>query len=302
MTTGLVPDHRWHTGPVPGEDERERLRQTFDRAAVIYDRVRPSYPEALFDDLVALADLTPGDRLLEVGCATGLATRPLARRGFRITCVELGAELAAVARQNLAEWPVQVVEGQFEEWPPGEPYALVYAATAWHWIDPAVRYQRAWQALRSGGHLAIWAAGHVFPEGGDSFFHEIQDIYDEIGQGQPPGEGRPRPGELPEDDIEASGLFEVIAVSHYDWERVYQAEEYIELLDTFSGHLAMADWKRKRLYGEIRRRLALRRDHSVRRHWGAVLQVARRREYSVASTMSQARPRAGPVSGTGGSG
>jgi hypothetical protein len=140
--------------------------------------------------------------------------------------------------------------------------------------------------------------------GGDPFFGEIQDIYDEIGEGRPPGQGQPRPGELPDDraEIEGSGLFEVIAVRHYDWERVYPAEEYIELLNTFSGHLAMADWKRERLHGEIRRRLALRRDHSVRRHWGAVLQVARRREYSVASTMSPARPRGGPVSGTGGSG
>ncbi len=242
--------------------------------------MRPDYPEALFDDLIALTGLTPGDHLLEVGCATGKATRPLARRGFQITCIELGAELAAVARENLAGWQVEVVQGQFEEWPPREPYGLVYAATAWHWIDPGLRYPRAWQALRPGGHLAIWAAGHVFPEGGDPFFGEIQDIYDEIGEGQPPGEGQPHPGELPDNraEIEASGLFEVIAVRHYDWERVYPAEEYIELLSTFSGHLAMADWKRERLYGEIRRRLALRRDHSVRRHWGAVLQVARRKE------------------------
>ena len=262
------------------EEEREQLRQTFDRAAERYDRVRPEYPEALFDDLVALAGLAPGDHLIEVGCATGKATRPLARRGFRITCVELGAELAAAARRNLAGFPVQVVRGQFEDWQPPEPASLVYAATAWHWIDPAVRYRRAWQALRPGGHLAVWAAGHVFPDGGDPFFHEIQDIYDEIGEGQPPGEGRPRPGELPDDraGIEASGLFEVTAVRHYDWERVYDAEEYIELLSTFSGHLAMADWKQRRLYGEIRRRLALRRDHSVRRHWGAVLHVARRGE------------------------
>ena len=268
---------------MPSEDERERLRQTFDRAAERYDRVRPGYPEALFDDLIVLAGLTPGDHLLEVGCATGQATRPLARRGFRITCVELGAELAAVARRNLAGFPVEVVEGRFEEWRPRETASLVYAATAWHWIDPAVRYRRAWQALRSGGHLAIWTQGHVFPEGGDPFFDQIQDIYDEIGEGQPPGEGQPRPGELPGDQIEASGLFEVTAVRHYDWECVYSAEEYIDLLNTFSGHLAMADWKRKRLYGEIRRRLALRPDHSVRRHWGVVLQVARRREQKAVS-------------------
>jgi len=263
---------------VPAEDQRERLRQTFDRAAVLYDRVRPDYPEALFDDLITVAGLTPGDRLLEVGCATGKATRPLARRGFRITCVELGASLAALARENLAGFGVDVVQGQFEEWSPGESFSLVYAATAWHWIDPAVRYRRAWQTLRPGGHLAFWAAEHVFPAGGDPFFGEIQDIYDEIGEELPPGARQLRPGELPDDrdEIDASGLFEVTAVRHYDWERVYPAEEYIELLSTFSGHLAMADWKRRRLYGEIRRRLALRRDHSVRRHWGAVLRVARR--------------------------
>src|SRR5215472_18445759 len=100
---------------VHAEDDRERLRRTFDRAAERYDRVRPDYPEALFDDLVALAGLTPGDHLLEVGCATGKATRPLARRGFRITCVELGAELAAVARRDLAGFEVEVVEGRFED-------------------------------------------------------------------------------------------------------------------------------------------------------------------------------------------
>jgi SAM-dependent methyltransferase len=263
---------------VHAEDDRERLRQTFDQAAERYDRVRPDYPEALFDDLVALAGLTPGDHLIEVGCATGKATRPLARRGFRITCVELGPELAAVARRNLAGFGVVVVQAPFEEWQPPERAVLVYAATAWHWIDPAVRYQRAWQALRPGGHLAFWTAGHVFPEGGDPFFAEIQDIYDEIGEALPPGTPQPRPGELADEraGIEASGLFEVTAVRHYDWDRVYPAEEYIELLETFSGHLAMAEWKRRRLYGEIRRRLALRRDHTVRRGWGAVLHVARR--------------------------
>jgi SAM-dependent methyltransferase len=265
---------------VRSDAERERLRETFDQSAEIYHRVRPDYPEALFDDLIALARLVPGDQLVEVGCATGKATLPLARRGFPITCVELGSELAAVARRNLAGFDVEVVQGRFEDWRPEEPVGLVYAATAWHWVDPRVRYRRAWEVLRPGGHLAVWAQEHVFPDGGDPFFREIQDVYDEIGEGLPPDAVYPRPGELPDEraDIEASGLFEVTGVRQYGWERVYGAEEYIGLLGTFSNHLLMEDWQRDRLYGEVRRRLSQRPDRSVRRGWGAVLHVARRRD------------------------
>ena len=64
------------------------------------------------------------------------------------------------------------------------------------------------------------------------------------------------------------------AVRHVDWETTYDADGYLALLDTFSGHIAMAPAARERLYGEIRRRLALRPDGRLRRHWGAVLHVA----------------------------
>jgi SAM-dependent methyltransferase len=265
---------------VISDGERERLRQTFDSAAASYQRVRPDYPVELFDDLIASAGLSPGDRLLEVGCATGKATLPLARRGFRITCIELGAQLAAAARRNLAGLGAEVIEGRFEDWQPGSggQFDLVFAATAWHWIDPALRYHAAWRALHPGGHLAVWGAGPVFPEGGDPFFREIQDVYDEINEGLPDGVTWPRPGEQEEHtaEIEASGLFEVTHVRHFDWEQVYDAEGYIGLLDTFSGHIAMEDWQRERLYTEIRRRLGERPQGTLRRHWGAVLHVARR--------------------------
>ena len=71
---------------------------------------------------------------------------PLARRGFQITCVELGHELAAVARRQLEPFPeVRVVEAPFEEWAsaPAEAFDLVYAAAAWRWLDPEVRYPRS---------------------------------------------------------------------------------------------------------------------------------------------------------------
>lgn len=98
-------------------------------------------------------------------------------------------------------------------------------------------------------------------------------------EGLPRGTSWPRPGELQDhrDEIAATGLFEVVRVRHFDWERVYDADGYIELLETFSGHIAMEEWKRERLYAEIRMRLARRSDGLLRRHWGGVLHVARRR-------------------------
>jgi SAM-dependent methyltransferase len=262
--------------------DREQLRVTFDSAAEQYDRARPDYPPELLDELVELAGLRPGARLLEVGCGTGKATLALARRGFPVTCVELGPQLAEQARRNLAGFDgVQIVQGPFESWQPAGSarYDMVFAATAWHWVDPAVRYRKASELLRPGGHLAFWAAAHVVPEGGDPFFAEIQETYDEIGEGPPDDSVFLRPGELPDEraEIEATGLFEDVQVRHFDWEISYDADGYIGLLDTFSGHIAMERWQRDRLYGEIRRRLAGRPDGRLRRHWGAVLHVARRR-------------------------
>ncbi len=261
--------------------DRERLRETFEQASATYHRARPDYPDELIDHLVAVAGLREGAQLLEIGCATCKATLPLARRGMRITCVELGPQLAAAARRNLSAFPeVTIVRGSFEGWsvPPGRRFDLVFAATAWRWLDPVLRYHKAWEALRPAGHLAFWDASHVFPNGGDPFFVEVQDVYDDIGEGIPAGFSWPRPGELHErrDEIEADGLFEVVDIRQFDWEQTYDAEAYIELLETFSGHISMERWKRDRLYHEISVRLGRRSDPRLRRHWGAALHIARR--------------------------
>jgi len=105
--------------------DRSDLRATFDSAAAVYERARPDYPPELYDELVRLTGLRPSDHLIEIGCATGKATRPLAERGFRITCIELGARLAAAARRNLAGLSrVEVVHSSFEDWRPPAPVEI----------------------------------------------------------------------------------------------------------------------------------------------------------------------------------
>ncbi len=156
----------------------------------------------------------------------------------------------------------------------------MYAATAWRWIDPELRYELAARALRRTGFLAFWSAARVFPVGEDPFFTGLQAIYDEIGEGRLAYAQWPRPGQLLDHsaEIRSSGLFEPVFVCHYDREVVYDAEGYIELLNTFSGHIAMKSWQRERVFSAIRNRVSRRRPFMVSRHWGCVLHVAQRTE------------------------
>jgi SAM-dependent methyltransferase len=103
------------------EDDARRLglRTGFGRAAADYQRTRPVCPPRLFDDLIDLAGLEAGERVIEVGCGTGQATVPLAERGLAVTAVELGPGLAAIARRRLASFPnAEVVTCSFENWQP----------------------------------------------------------------------------------------------------------------------------------------------------------------------------------------
>lgn len=142
---------------------REQLRATFTENAELYDRMRPRCPPELFNDLATLARLGPDSWVLEIGPGTGQATLPLAQLGCSILTVELGAEMAEVARHNLSSFPkVEVDVSAFEDWPlPKQKFDLVVSANAFHWIDENVRMSKAADALREGGALAIISTHHI---------------------------------------------------------------------------------------------------------------------------------------------
>ena len=262
----------------PTASNREHLSVTFDRVADVYDSARPRYPVALYDDLIDMTGIEPGDRLLEVGCGTGIATRPLLERDFEIVCLEPGRRLAGAARRNLTSLPAEVLCARFESFSSAsERFALVFAATAWHWVDPEIRYQRAHKLLKPGGHLAFWSALHAFPEGFDPFFEEIGAVYQELGWPRSDDWPPPTPDQIADDvdEIVATSLFDDVRTRRYVWKITYTAEEYIALLGTFSSHIALPANDREHLYRWIRERVAARPKQRIDRHWYAILHVAR---------------------------
>jgi SAM-dependent methyltransferase len=189
--------------------------------------------------------------VLELGPGTGQATVPLARRGFAVVAVELSGGLADLARRRLAAFPaVEVVNAAFEDWPlPEAPFDAVVAATAFHWIDPAVRVAKAADALRPGGALAVIATHHV-AGGTEDFFADVQRCYERWMPGTPAGLRAQAPGDVPPGDrveLEASGRFARVLTRRYERDLSYTTREYLDVLMTYSGHRALERDARERL-------------------------------------------------------
>jgi SAM-dependent methyltransferase len=141
---------------LPGSTAR-RYGQVFDEIAAEYDRHRPAYPDELIDQACRVAEIGSGDHVLEVGCGSGQLTRGLVARGLHVTALEPGKSLIALARQNLeGAGEVEYVNAQFEDaLLPREEFAAVFSASAFHWVDPKVSWQRAADVLVPGGTLAL---------------------------------------------------------------------------------------------------------------------------------------------------
>jgi len=254
---------------------RRRLRRTFEKVPDLYDRVRPSYPDALFDDLSA--SIPSGGRILEIGPGTGQATLPLATRGFEVVAVELGTGLAAIAREKLAGFPsVEILNADFERWQFDQSsFDAVVAFTAFHWLDPAMKYTKPVSLLRPGGTLAVTEVGHVRIKDGDPFWVDVQEDYDAVVPGP---DNRPPPqveevGDL-RSEIETTALFAAVDVRRYLWAVTYSADEYVDVLRTYSPNIARDAATTERLLGRIRDRIEARDEPHVTKHYLATMTVA----------------------------
>lgn len=259
--------------------DRLRLRATFESAAERYDRMRPAYPPAMWDALAALASLRPGSRVLEVGAGTGQATADLAERGYRVVALEIGPQLAALAARRLADRPnAEVVVGDFETWPlPATPFDAVVFATSFHWVDPAVRIAKSLAALRPRGTLAVVRTHHV-AGGTEAFFAAAQACYERWDPATPPGLRLETGDEIPvdTDELEAAGAFSSVMVRRYEWNAAYRRDEYLDLLRTYSGHIALEPRARDGLLECIGRLIDTQHGGSIVKRYLTELLVAQR--------------------------
>lgn len=270
---------------MPGLDRH--LGRLFDEVPELYDRVRPAYPDKLFADWAAIAGIGASSSVLEVGCGTGQATGSLAGLGCSVTAVEPGPGMAAVARRNLGHLPnVEVELSRFEEWEDrGRRFDALVAASAWHWVDPAVGWARAHALLRREGAVALMANVVVRRPGEPEVYAATADVHDHYCPGNPHWGHPPLEDEVRATDqgwgtierIEGPGdLFGSPTVRFYPNVQWFDGDDFADLLRSVSIYRTLERGVREPMLDAIAERIRTAMGDRARRRYLSVLRVGRR--------------------------
>ena len=204
--------------------------ESFGSTAQQYDRYRPTYPDALFDDLAALEPM----QVLDIGCGTGKAAVALARRGLSVLGVDLDERMADVARGH----GIAVEIAAFETWEDaGRQFDLITCAEAWHWIDPTLGIPKAARLLRVGGTIALLRNFYVVDEPViDAFDAVYRRHAPEVTQVWRPTGRKEHPFSDSVDLFADNGTFSSVETRTYRWERTLNADAWVGLAATASDH------------------------------------------------------------------
>lgn len=226
----IPPERALPADPAP--HQHRSIAESFGSDAERYDRTRPRYPQALVDRIVTGS---PGPRVLDAGCGTGIAARQFQAAGCQVLGVEPDPRMAGLARRL----GVEVDEAAFEAWEPaGRAFDAVAAGQAWHWIDPVAGAQKAARVLRPGGRwAAFWHAVQLPPEVAGAFAAAFRRVVPDApftteATTRQAVAGYQALCTRAAEGIRRAGGFGAPEQWRFDWEHTYTREAWLDQLPT----------------------------------------------------------------------
>lgn len=225
-------------------EDRQRA-ESFGAVAELYDRTRPSYPEALID---ALLEDGP-HRALDVGCGTGIVSRLLKRSSLDVLGVEVDPRMAEVARAKGTEVEIS----KFEDWQPaGRRFDLLVSGQAWHWVDPILGAKRAAEVLDVQGRLGVF---WNFGEHDEELQALLDPIYERFGPQLDNHAvlfgNRDDRMEQTCEGIAKTDAFDEPEVLSFPWSTTYTTSQWLDQLVTHSDHISLPPQRRQALLSAV---------------------------------------------------
>lgn len=260
------------------------LEWTFDTVASTYEKLRPGYVTELYQTIFNYISIDENSNVLEIGSGGGQATAPMLTTGCQLTAVEYGEHFSELLKEKFKEFiRFSVITDKFENVQfEDNVFDLVFSASAFHWVPEEIGYNKVRNILKSGGVFARFANHPYRDKGKPELSKEIDEIYDEYYNKY---HNKAKHEVLPEYSEEQAKDRALIAEKYgftdiqyalFHRERVFSAKEYIELLGTYSDHIAIEETIRIEFFSKI--------EEAINKYGGTItiydtidLQLARKR-------------------------
>lgn len=239
------------TKPIILED-KDRFQNIIEN----YEVARPGYPAELYRDIIEFSALHEGAKILEIGAGPGQATEYFVKNRYDITALEISEKQTQFLRNKFARFRnFHCIDSIFENFVSTEgTYDLIFSATAFHWIEPAIGYPKAYKLLKKSGVMAVFwhLASIIEPE--TEMLRNIRDIYRTYAPELDDYISREEGEELHMlriTQIQTEGLFHNPVTKTYCWDDEYSTERYLKLMNSYSDFHAISDDARKAILRQV---------------------------------------------------
>lgn len=159
------------TGRAAPHHDHARDVGRFDRWSARYDRslFQPLFFRRVHAQVLAALGVEPGERILDVGCGTGVLAARIQALGATVTGVDPAPGMISQARRSRrtrGHLEFHVAAAENLPFPDAAFDAVVSAASMHHWSDPARGLREVSRVLRPVGRLVLADVGSL-GAGGD---------------------------------------------------------------------------------------------------------------------------------------
>ena len=234
------------------------LEWTFDTVATTYEKLRPGYTDDLYKMLFEYIPIDTSSHVVEVGIGGGQATLPILKTGCTLTAVEYGENFSKLCEKKFEKYKnFSVITEKFENVSfPSSQYDLIYSASAFHWIPEDIGYSKVYDMLKHGGAFARFANHPHRDKGNPALSAEIDKLYSKYYY-EYYGKDMKAETEYSEEQAiqraqiaEKYGFVDIRHAMFYRT-RTFSAKEYIELLGTYSDHIAIEEKIRTEFFAKV---------------------------------------------------
>lgn len=226
--------------------------------ATYYYKTRTTYCPQLFADIKNRLNLDSTSRILDIGAGTGQASWPFVQAGCQAVLVEPSKKFNIFLEHNYHDMKsVRIINQSYEDIYFESIYDMVMAGTSFHWLDPKIKYKKAYDMLKDDGHLVLfWSRPDLMncPVWKDIMV--IKEKYNSSDVVKKQEESLVNAFLLQRAEIRNSNIFKCNYSKIYKYDKEYSDTEMCNLFDTFVDIMALPLKEKSEFQNEVKNYLS----------------------------------------------